>query len=367
MFNSYTFQFDIFCYAVVLFTNMLKVAIIGGSGYTGGELLRLLLSHSEVEITAITSEKSAEKSVDNLFPSLRDKTGLVFEKNVPATIARKADFVFLCLPHCAAMDSAKEYLGYGKKVVDLSADFRLKDYKVYEKWYKEKHTARPLLKKAVYGLPELYREKIKNAVLVANPGCYPTSAILAIAPLLKSKRVNKIDLPIVIDAKSAVSGAGRGADIAYHFPEANESLRPYKIGTHRHIPEIEQELSQAAKKKISISFTPHLVPMNRGILSTIYIKLNASGEMLLSHYKDFYENEPFVRILNAGNIPDTKNVRGSNICEIGIVEDKRLGMIVIVSAIDNLIKGASGQAIQNMNIMMGFDEECGLNLLPVFP
>mgnify|MGYP001615729596 FL=1 len=346
---------------------MLKTAIIGGSGYTGGELLRLLLNHTEIEIAAITSEKSIGKPVSALFPNLKNMTDMVFEKNEPAIISKKADFIFLCLPHCAAMDSAKAYLKYGKKVVDLSADFRLKDYKVYEKWYKERHTAKDLLKKAVYGLPELYRNKIENAELVANPGCYPTSAILAIAPLLKSKWAKGIDLPIIIDSKSAISGAGRGAEVAYLFTEANESVRAYKIGSHRHTPEIEQELSITAKKKIHVSFTPHLIPMNRGILSTIYIKKPINAEQLLEHYRDFYENEPFVRILNSGSLPDTKNIRGSNICEIGIVEDKRTGMTVIVSAIDNLIKGASGQAIQNMNIMQGFDEGCGLNLLPIFP
>ena len=346
---------------------MLKTAIIGGSGYTGGELLRLLLYHTEVEIAAITSEKSVGKPAAQLFPNLKDKTDLIFEKNNPAAISKNADFVFLCLPHCAAMDSAKAYLKNGKKVVDLSADFRLKDYRVYEKWYKERHTAKDLLKKAVYGLPELYRNKIENAELVANPGCYPTSAILAIAPLLKSKWAKGIDLPIIIDSKSAISGAGRGAEVAYLFTEANESVRAYKIGSHRHTPEIEQELSITAKKKIHVSFTPHLIPMNRGILSTIYIKKPINAEQLLEHYRDFYENEPFVRILNSGSLPDTKNIRGSNICEIGIVEDKRTGMTVIVSAIDNLIKGASGQAIQNMNIMQGFDEGCGLNLLPIFP
>ncbi len=346
---------------------MLKTAIIGGSGYTGGELLRLLLYHTEVEITAITSEKSAGKAVAQLFPNLKDKTDLIFENNNPAAVSKKADLIFLCLPHCAAMDSAKAYLKYGKKVVDLSADFRLRDYKVYEKWYKEKHTAKDLLKKAVYGLPELYRDKIKKASLVANPGCYPTSAILALAPLLKSKWAKGINLPIIIDSKSGVSGAGRGAEVAYLFTEANESVRAYKIGSHRHTPEIEQELSITAKKKINVSFTPHLIPMNRGILSTIYIKKPINAEQLLEHYRNFSENEPFVRILNSGSLPDTKNIRGSNICEIGIVEDKRTGMTVIVSAIDNLIKGASGQAIQNMNIMQGFDEGCGLNLLPVFP
>ena len=346
---------------------MLKTAIIGGSGYTGGELLRLLLYHTEVEITAITSEKSAGKAVAQLFPNLKDKTDLIFENNNPAAVSKKADFIFLCLPHCAAMDSAKAYLKYGKKVVDLSADFRLRDYKVYEKWYKEKHTAKDLLKKAVYGLPELYRDKIKKASLVANPGCYPTSAILALAPLLKSKWAKGINLPIIIDSKSGVSGAGRGAEVAYLFIEANESVRAYKIGTHRHTPEIEQELSIAAKKKINVSFTPHLIPMNRGILSTIYVKKAINAGLLLGYYRDFYINEPFVRVLDSGSLPDTKNIRGSNICEIGIVEDKRTGMTVIVSAIDNLIKGASGQAIQNMNIMQGFDEGCGLNLLPVFP
>ncbi len=346
---------------------MLKVAIIGGSGYTGGELLRLLLNHTEIEIAAITSEKSIGKPVSALFPNLKNMTDMVFEKNEPVIISKKADFIFLCLPHCAAMDSAKAYLKYGKKAVDLSADFRLRDYKIYEKWYKERHTAKALLKDAVYGLPEFYRDKIKKAVLVANPGCYPTSAILAIAPLLKSKWAKGIDLPIIIDSKSAVSGAGRGAEIAYLFTEANESVRAYKIGSHRHTPEIEQELSIASKKKINVSFTPHLIPMNRGILSTIYIKKPINAEQLLEHYKSFYENEPFVRILNSGSLPDTKNVRGSNICEIGIVEDKRTGMTVIVSAIDNLIKGASGQAIQNMNIMQGFDEGCGLNILPMFP
>src|SRR3990170_1408500 len=327
---------------------MLKTAIIGGSGYTGGELLRLLLYHTEVEITAITSEKSAGKAVAQLFPNLKDKTDLIFENNNPAAVSKKADFK------------------YGKKVVDLSADFRLRDYKVYEKWYKEKHTAKDLLKKAVYGLPELYRDKIKKASLVANPGCYPTSAILALAPLLKSKWAKGINLPIIIDSKSGVSGAGRGAEVAYLFTEANDSVRAYKIGSHRHTPEIEQELSITAKKKINVSFTPHLIPMNRGILSTIYVKKAINAGLLLDYYRDFYINEPFVRVLDSGSLPDTKNIRGSNICEIGIVEDKRTGMTVIVSAIDNLIKGASGQAIQNMNIMQEFDEGCGLNLLPVF-
>jgi N-acetyl-gamma-glutamyl-phosphate reductase len=346
---------------------MLKVAIIGGSGYTGGELLRLLLYHTEVEITAITSEKSAGKAVAKIFPNLKDKTDLIFGNNNPAAVSKNADFIFLCLPHCAAMDSAKAYLKYGKKVVDLSADFRLSDYKVYEKWYKEKHTAKDLLKKAVYGLPELYSDKIKKASLVANPGCYPTSAILALAPLLKSKWAKGINPPIIIDSKSGISGAGRGAEVAYLFTETNESVRAYKIGTHRHTPEIEQELGIAAKKNIKVSFTPHLIPMNRGILSTIYVKKAINAGPLLDYYRDFYINEPFVRVLDSGSLPDTKNVRGSNICEIGIVEDKRTGMTVIVSAIDNLIKGASGQAIQNMNIMQGFDEGCGLNLLPVFP
>ncbi len=345
----------------------IRVAIVGSSGYTGGELYRLLLHHPRAEVTAVTSEKSAGKPLADIFPQLRGLSDLVCEPLDPGVIAKKADFLFLALPHAAAQEAAYRFHEAGKKVVDLSADYRLSDPALYEKWYEHSHQYPELLKQAVYGLPELHREEIKKASLVANPGCYPTGAILGLAPLLKAKIVDVSS--IVIDSKSGVSGAGRSPSLAHHYPEVNEGFMAYKIGTHRHTPEIEQELSLLAGEQVTVSFTPHLVPMNRGILTTIYARLYPKEDTARLHarYGEFYRSHPFVRVLTPGQLPNTRHVRGSNFCDIGVHSDQRVGRVVSVTAIDNLVKGASGQAIQNMNLMMGFDEAEGLKFAGMFP
>lgn len=345
----------------------MNIAIVGSSGYTGGELMRILLNHPHVTVTAITSEKSAGKPITTIFPHLAGLTSLVCEPLDPDVISKKSDFVFLALPHVTAQEAAFRFHKLGKKVVDLSADYRLSDPVVYATWYEHAHQYPELLKDAVYGLPELHRDKIKKASLIANPGCYPTGAILGLAPLMQR---GKVDLgSIIIDSKSGVSGAGRSPSPAHHFPEVNEGFMAYKVGTHRHTPEIEQELSALTGKQIILSFTPHLVPMNRGILTTIYAKqLSASDTAHLhSLYEEFYKEAPFVRMLPVGQFPNVRNVRGSNFCDIGVYADQRTGRAVVVTAIDNLVKGASGQAIQNMNLMMGFDEAEGLRFAGVFP
>ncbi len=345
----------------------LKIAIVGSSGYAGGELFRILLQHSRAAVTVVTSEKSAGKTIASVFPQLAGLTDLICEPLKPEIIASKADFIFLALPHVAAQEAAFQFLKLGKKVVDLSADYRLADPALYETWYEHSHQYPELLKTAVYGLPELHRKNIQKAVLVANPGCYPTSAILGFAPLLKSGVI--LPKTIVIDSKSGVSGAGRSPSLAHHYPEVNEGLMAYKVGTHRHTPEIEQELSALAGEPVTVSFTPHLVPMNRGILTTMYsdLKVNMTTEKLHSLYESFYRSEPFIRLLPAGHFPNVGNVRGSNFCDIGVYADGRTGRAVVVTAIDNLVKGAAGQAVQNFNLMMGFDETEALKFAGLFP
>jgi N-acetyl-gamma-glutamyl-phosphate reductase len=345
----------------------LKIAIVGSSGYTGGELYRILLHHPRAIVTIVTSEKSAGKPITDIFPHLAGLTHLICEPLDPDSIANKADFIFLALPHVTAQEAAFRFHKLGKKVVDLSADYRLSDPAAYEKWYEHCHQYPDLLKSAVYGLPELHREKIKRASLIANPGCYPTSSILGLAPLLKK---GIVDLQsIIIDSKSGVSGAGRSPSLAFHYPEVNEGLTAYKIGSHRHTPEIEQELSALAGRSVTVSFTPHLIPMNRGILTTIYARFSheANAAQLHALYEEFYKQEPFVRLLPPGRFPNVRDVRGSNFCDIGVYADPRTGRAVVVTAIDNLVKGASGQAIQNMNLMMGFDETEGLKFAGLFP
>jgi len=348
-------------------TSKLNIAIVGSSGYTGGELFRILLHHSRAAVTAVTSEKSAGKPLSAIFPHLGGLTDIVCEPLDPDRIAHKADFVFLALPHVTAQEAAFRFHKLGKKVVDLSADYRLADPSLYEQWYEHCHQYPDLLKSAVYGLPELHREKIKKASLVANPGCYPTSAILGLAPLLRQGMIDPKS--IVIDSKSGVSGAGRTPSLAHHYPEVNEGLMAYKIGTHRHTPEIEQELSLLGSEKVIVSFTPHLIPMNRGILTTSYARFTHDMDAARLHalYEGFYQREPFVRVLPPGRFPNVREVRGSNFCDIGVYADPRTGRAVVVSAIDNLVKGASGQAVQNMNLMMGFDETEGLKFAGLFP
>jgi N-acetyl-gamma-glutamyl-phosphate reductase len=345
----------------------LKIAIVGSSGYTGGELYRILLHHPGAVVTVVTSEKSAGKPITDIFPHLLGLTDLVCEPLDPASIAKKADLAFLALPHVTAQEAAFQLYKQGVKVVDLSADYRLADAALYETWYEHCHQYPDLLKSAVYGLPELHRERIRKASFIANPGCYPTGAILGLAPVVAKKM---IDIgTIVVDSKSGVSGAGRSPALAYHYPEANEGFMAYKVGTHRHTPEIEQELSLLAGASVVLSFTPHLVPMTRGILSTIYAKLAVPADTGTLHavFQEFYRNEPFVRLLPLGQFPNVRNVRGSNFCDVGLYADPRTGRAVIVTAIDNLVKGASGQAVQNMNIMMGYEETAGLKFAGLFP
>ena len=346
---------------------MLKIAIVGASGYTGLELIRLLHCHPEVAVTCLTSEQSAGKRISDVFPTLRGRCDLVLENLEPVRVAEKADIIFTALPHKAAMEVVPTFLKLGKKVIDLSADYRLSDPAVYGEWY-EPHLNPANLKKAVYGLPELRRNKIKSAKLVANPGCYPTSIILGLAPLLKK---GLIDLSsIIADSTSGVTGAGRAAKVDSLYCEVNEGYKAYGVGgVHRHTPEIEQELSLLAGEQLKITFTPHLAPMDRGILSTIYATPTKplSTETIVQLYQDFYAGEPFVRVLLQGTLPSTAFVRGSNFCDIAPLVDLRTGRIIIVSAIDNLVKGASGQAVQNMNLACGFPETMGLEGLALFP
>ncbi len=345
---------------------MLKVAIVGASGYTGIELLRILYGHPEVAVTCVTSERSAGKPIAGIFPTVRGRCNYILENLEPVRVAEKADIVFTALPHKAAMEVVPTFLQLGKKVIDLSADYRLKNSTEYEEWY-EPHLNPALLQKAVYGLPEIRRDEIRETDLVANPGCYPTSIILGLAPLLKKKVIELNS--IIADSKSGVSGAGRGAKVDTLFCEVNNGFKAYAVAAHRHTPEIEQELSLLADEKFKISFTPHLLPMNRGILSTIYgsLKENITASQIVELYEEFYKGEAFVRVLPEGEFPSTLHVQGSNFCDIGVTVDKRTGRVVVVSAIDNLIKGASGQAVQNMNIICGLPENMGLETLPFFP
>ncbi len=345
---------------------MIKAAIVGGSGYTGVELLRILHRHPHVEVVSVTSRKHAGTPVASLFPSLSSVYTLKFQApDIPA-LSRSCDVVFTAVPHQTAMSIVPELLAEGTKVIDLSADFRIRDRAVYEAWYVP-HTAPELLDEAVYGLTEIYREKVAGARLVANPGCYPTSAILPLYPLLKEGLV--AGEGIVVDSKSGTSGAGRSASLATIFCEVNEAFKAYKVGEHRHTPEIEQELSAAANKETVINFTPHLVPMSRGILTTIYARAaeGATTGDVLTALADYYAGARFVRIRPEGEFPNVSHVRGSNFCDIGAKVDQRTGRAILVSAIDNLVKGASGQAVQNMNIMFGLEEAAGLDALALFP
>lgn len=344
---------------------MLKVAIVGASGYTGLELLRLLLPHPHAEVVAATSRQQEGQPLSSVFPLLTGLTDLRFCAPQAPEVSG-AELVFTALPHQAAMSAVPGLLAQGKRVVDLSADFRLREAATYERWYAP-HVAKELLAEAVYGLCELYRDKIAAARLVANPGCYPTAAILAAAPLLAEGWV-ELD-SILVDAKSGVSGAGRGLSLGSLFCEANEGLKAYKVAEHRHTPEMEQEMSRLAGRELTISFTPHLVPLSRGMLATVYARLakEVSDEDVRALYQGFYAGKPFVRLYPAGTWPSSVSVRGSNFCDLGLKVDPRTRRVVVTSVIDNLVKGASGQAVQNMNIMCGFPERAGLEALPLAP
>jgi N-acetyl-gamma-glutamyl-phosphate reductase len=354
----------------------IRIAIAGASGYAGGELVRLVALHPIFELVAVTSEKSAGVPVASVFPSLAGLVTHTFQALTPESLAEQADAVFLALPHTKSLDPVAACVSAGKTVVDLSADFRLKSPQQYAEWYQTPHTHPQLLEQAVYGLPELHRASIAKAKLVASPGCYPTVAILQLAPLFAHDLIQPDT--VVIDAKSGISGAGRSPALPYHFPEAHESLEPYKIGQHRHIPEIEQELAGllqkasghagAAIRHVTVAFTPHLVPMNRGILSTAYCKLKSEVTLskLQTLYRDFYKGERFVRF-HDDLVPNPRYIKGSNYCDLAVFADKRAGWVITVGAVDNLVKGAAGQAIQAMNLMIGIPEETGLTHPAAYP
>jgi N-acetyl-gamma-glutamyl-phosphate reductase len=336
------------------------VAVMGASGYTGEELVRLLLRHPRAELTAVTSRQFAGKTIAEMFPrtALHSAARTVQFSNPSAEeLAAAADVIFLALPHGVAVEFAAPLLRLGARVVDLSADFRIKDPAVYREFYGHEHAAPDLLSGAVYGLPEVYSDKIREAKLVACPGCYPTSILLPLIPLLRGKLIDPGS--IIASSLSGVSGAGRKAELDYLFVECNESVRPYGVPKHRHLAEIEQELSVAADTTITIQFTPHLVPVNRGILTTLYLAPTNAREVDAA-FEKAYANAPFVRLLGGKSLPDTKNVVGSNVIEIAWRHDPRTGRLVVMSAEDNLLKGASGQAIQCFNLMCGYDETAGL-------
>lgn len=345
---------------------MIRVAIAGASGYTGFELLRILCSHPSVRVTLITSRQQKGQRIDEFYPALKRHCALVFEDTDPEKLAESSDLVFTALPHQASMDIVPGLLARGVRVVDLSADYRLRDPEIYEKWYSE-HKTPELLREAVYGLAELYREKIRTARLVANPGCYPTSVILATAPVLSRGLIDPES--IIADSKSGVSGAGRGVSLDLHFCEVNEGFRAYKVAEHRHTPEIEQELSVLAGRPVVINFTPHLVPMSRGILSTVYssLKPGIGAKDVEEAFRDYYSDELFVRLCNRDQLPVSLQVRGSNYCDLGWRIDERTRRLIVISVIDNLTRGASGQAVCNMNIMCGLPEDTGIKEAPWQP
>ena len=338
---------------------MIRVGILGATGYAGSELVRLLSQHDGVTLSMLTSKSYEGQKMSEIYPAMRGVCDMVLEAATPEKVAEKCDLVFTALPHGASKEVIPRLYELGLKVIDLSGDYRYNDKEVYELWYKQPHSSPELLDVSVYGMPELHREEIKKTRLVGNPGCYTTCSILGLAPLVKAKVVEEKN--IIIDAKSGVSGAGRGLALDYHFCECTENMKAYKVATHRHTSEIEQELSLLAGSPIELSFTPHLVPMKRGIFATIYanLKEKKSREELIQLYKEFYKGERFVRVYEEG-LPESNHVSGSNFVDIGLCVDERLGRVIIVSAIDNLVKGAAGQAVQNMNLLCGFEETKGL-------
>jgi N-acetyl-gamma-glutamyl-phosphate reductase len=348
-----------------------KVGIVGASGYSGEELVRLMLTHPHARLAAVTSRQYAGQTVAQVFPKFSQyplARTLRFSDPNAGVLATQCDIVFLALPHGVAAEFAVPLNNAGVRVIDLSADFRLRSAETYKEFYAHDHPAPELLSKAVYGMPELYREQIKDALLVASPGCYPTSIILPLIPLIRAKLI--APQTIIANSLSGVSGAGRKAELDYLFVECNESVRPYGVPKHRHLSEIEQELSFAAGEPIKIQFTPHLIPVNRGILTTIYAapqkhfgnadEMNALAKQIEAAYRDAYANEPFIRLLEGKALPDTKNVVGTNMVEIAWRLDPRTGRLIVMSAEDNIVKGASGQAVQSMNILCGLPETTGL-------
>ncbi|MEG0314447.1 MAG: N-acetyl-gamma-glutamyl-phosphate reductase [Erysipelotrichaceae bacterium] len=339
-----------------------NVGIIGATGYAGEELVRLLLNHPNVNLAAISSVSFENKMISEIYPALKKVCDKVLVNDMK--VIEECDVIFASLPHGLSEKYAKMIDKAGKLFIDLGADFRLDDVNDYKEWYKLDYNEEELHKKQVYGLPELNREKIKTATIIGNPGCYPTSVALGMYPLMKN---NLVDVnTIIVDAKSGATGAGRGLSQNTHYTDLNEAFAPYKIAQHRHTPEIEQTLSNMSGEKVMITFVPHLLPINRGIVSTIYStsKCNKTVGELITLYKEMYKDEPFIRIMDEGNVANLKNVKYSNFCDISIHDDPRTKRIIIVAAIDNMVKGAAGQAIQNLNIMMNWTETMGLDIVP---
>ena len=346
---------------------MIKAGIIGATGYAGGELARLLLQREDVQILWYGSRSYVGQNYARVYPNLFQIVEDSCQDDSLKELADRADVVFTATPQGFCASIIEEEILSKVKVIDLSADFRIKDQEVYEKWYKLEHKSPQFLGEAVYGLPEVNREKIREARLIANPGCFPTCSFLAVYPLVKEGLVDPNTL--IIDAKSGTSGAGRGAKMDNLYCEVNESIKAYGVGTHRHTPEIEEQLSYAAGKPVTISFTPHLVPMNRGILVTAYASLNGkvTEEEARAAYEKYYRDEYFVRLLEPGAVPQTRWVEGSNFADVNFKIDPRTGRVVMMGVIDNMVKGAAGQAVQNMNLMFGLPEETGLKQIPMFP
>jgi N-acetyl-gamma-glutamyl-phosphate reductase len=340
-----------------------RVSVFGGTGYTGVELIRLLLNHPNVEIYQITSRNDKGKRVDEIYPSFRGVLNNILVSPEDADL-KNVDIVFFATPNGIAMNYAEGLIEAGKLVIDLAADFRIKDQGIWEKWYGVEHKSPNLINKAVYGLPEINRDSIKKSKLVANPGCYPTAIQLALIPLLEKKLISSTN--IIADAKSGISGAGRNPELKLLMSEADEDFKAYGIGGHRHLPEIEQNLTYVSGENVKLTFIPHLVPMVRGIFATIYvecIKNFKAKDIFESYYKD----EPFVDIMESNIYPNTKSVRASNFCRISFYKEQDTNRLIIFSVIDNLMKGAAGQAVQNMNIMMDWQETLGLNSVPITP
>ncbi len=344
---------------------MINVGIIGATGYAGSELVRIISAHPDAQIKTLTSQSYAGKKYSEVYESYRHKDYICDEEDIEK-MADECDVIFLALPHGVASKKVNENILSKTKIIDLGADFRLQNIETYENWYTT-HYAKDILPEAIYGLCEINREKIKGKRIVANPGCYTSCSILSLYPLVKEKM---IDLKtIIIDAKSGATGAGRGLSLANHYCELNESVKAYKVASHRHTPEIEEQLSYAAGEDVVLNFTPHLIPMDRGILATCYANLNKdyTYDDIRSAYEKYYKDEYFIRLTKEGTFPETKWVKGSNFVDIGFTIDKRTNRVIVIGALDNLFKGAAGQAVQNMNILFGLDEKTGIDFVPVFP
>lgn len=342
-----------------------RISIIGASGYGGGELARLLLGHPEVELVHLTAESNAGEAMADLYPNLRGFTSAITETADVGQIAKGSDLVFLALPNGRAMHLAPSITPHAH-IIDLGPDFRFKDAQVYEQWYKSPHVCPELLPEAAYGLTEFRRSEIRRARIIGNPGCYPTGALLATVPLMQSGMVKRNG--VIIDAKSGVSGAGRGLSAGTHFSEANENVKPYDVAGHRHTPEIEQEMTSLLDRATTVTFTPHLIPMTRGILVTAYLTLagTMTAEEGTAILQEAYASEPFVRVLT-DSLPQTKATSGSNFCDVAVRVDERSRTVIAMAALDNLVKGASGQAVQNMNVMLGYPEDLGLRTPGLYP